>query len=94
MYRIINNRGTGKTKKLMLLAKDNEALFVCANPHAMEQKALAYGITGLNFLSYDNAPCYYEEGKTLNVVIDDIEAFVKWFISNDKLIGYTLTNED
>ena len=32
MYRIIENRGTGKTSRLMLLAKENNAIFVCSNP--------------------------------------------------------------
>ena len=41
MYRIIDNRGSGKTGRLMLLAKENDAIIACANPHAMEQKALA-----------------------------------------------------
>ena len=28
MYRIIEGRGTGKTSRLMLLAKENDAIFV------------------------------------------------------------------
>jgi hypothetical protein len=39
MYRIIEGRGTGKTSRLMLLAKKNNATFVCENPRAMEYKA-------------------------------------------------------
>jgi len=36
----------------MLLAKEHDADFVCSNPRAMEQKAKAYGINGINFISY------------------------------------------
>jgi hypothetical protein len=32
MYRIIDGRGTGKTSRLMLLAKENNGVIVCANP--------------------------------------------------------------
>ena len=52
MYRIIDDRGTGKTSRLMLLAKENNAVFVCANPNSMEYKAKAYGISGITFVSY------------------------------------------
>ena len=39
MFRIIDKSGTGKTGRLMLLAKENEADFVCSNPRAMNYKA-------------------------------------------------------
>ncbi len=94
MYRIIDNRSSGKTSRLMLIAKENDALFICSNPYAMEQKALAYGIVGLKFIDYANAVCYYEENKKLNAVVDDIEAFAKIFLAHHNLIGYTLSNED
>ena len=48
MYRIIEGRGTGKTLRLMLLAKENNGVIVCSNPHAMRQKAIAYGLTGFD----------------------------------------------
>jgi hypothetical protein len=35
MYRFIDQRSTGKTSRLMLIAKENNALFVCAHPEAM-----------------------------------------------------------
>ena len=35
MYRIIDDRGTGKTGRLMLLAKENNAVIACINPMAM-----------------------------------------------------------
>ena len=54
MYRIIDNRGTGKTSRLMLLAKETNSAIACINPNAMRQKAYAYGITGINFISYSN----------------------------------------
>ena len=52
MYRIIDKRGTGKTSRLMLLAKEENAIIACSNPNAMKIKAEGYGIIGLNFISY------------------------------------------
>ena len=50
MYRIIDTRSSGKTSRLMLLAKETGAKIACANPNAMRQKAYAYGITGIDFI--------------------------------------------
>ena len=52
MYRIIDGRSSGKTGRLMLLAKEKNAAIACSNPSAMRQKAYAYGITGIDFISY------------------------------------------
>ena len=52
MYRIIDKRGTGKTSRLLLLAKENNGIVVCASPEFMREKAYAYGITGIDFVSY------------------------------------------
>ena len=49
MYRIIDGRGTGKTARLMERAKESHARIACNNPKAMEQKAHAYGIVGIDF---------------------------------------------
>ena len=35
MYRIIDNRGTGKTSRLLLLAKENNGIIVCKRPDIM-----------------------------------------------------------
>ena len=39
MYRIIDGRGSGKTSRLMLLAKETGAAIACSNPWAMAEKA-------------------------------------------------------
>ena len=90
MYRIIDSRGSGKTSRLMLLAKETGAAIACMNPSAMRQKAYAYGITGINFISYSDL---FQSKHTGDVMIDEIEIFVKNYIDN-KVIGYSLTNED
>lgn len=90
MYRIIDSRGSGKTSRLMLLAKENNGVLVCANPYDMREKALGYGLVGFDIISYDeylggefdsNKPCF----------IDEAERFLKSF---GNLAGYSLTLED
>ena len=90
MYRIISGRSSGKTHQLMEFAKANNASIACSNPKAMSQKAYAYGITGVNFISYSDLFTTSYEGK---VVIDELETFVHNYIDTN-IIGYTLTNED
>lgn len=52
MYRIIDKRGTGKTSRLILLAKEKNAIIACSNPNTMRIKSEGYGISGINFISY------------------------------------------
>ena len=53
MYEIIGCcRGYGKSFQLMLLAKENNGYYVCNNPYSMREKAKAYKITNINFISY------------------------------------------
>ena len=90
MYRIIDNRSSGKTSRLMLLAKENNAAIACSNPSAMRTKAYSYGITGIDFIPYSDL---FEGKYEGNVLIDELDLFVRYFI-DAKLIGYSLTNED
>jgi hypothetical protein len=90
MYRIIDSRSSGKTSRLMLLAKENNAAIACPNPSGMRAKAYAYGITGIDFIPYSDL---FEGKYEGNVLIDEIDLFVRYFIDAN-LIGYSLTNED
>lgn len=88
MIRIIDGRDTGKTSKLMLLAKENKADFICSNPRAMKYKAEQYGIEGINFISYKDFMNYGSE----KYIIDELELYLIQFLGNG-LIGYSITNE-
>jgi hypothetical protein len=91
MYQVIDVRGSGKTGRLMLLAKENNGVLVCSNPHAMESKARAYGLTGFDIISYsDYFNHNYEYGKM--VFIDELDNYVKSLGNN--LSGYSLTIGD
>ena len=72
MYRIIEGRGTGKTSRLMLFAKENNAIFVCGNPDAMRYKAKAYGIDSVNFISYGDFFNHYNEYSNQKYVVDEV----------------------
>ena len=90
MYQIIDERGTGKTSRLMLIAKENGATIVCANPSAFYNKAEAYGITGLNFISYDE---FLDMRGLLRgpFLIDEVEGLLRTI---NNVWGYTLSLED
>lgn len=90
MIRIIDERGTGKTSQLMLLAKEHNADFICSNPKAMEVKAKSYGIDGINFISYDKFSTVFDHQK--EYVIDELELFNKSTFGN-KLIGYSISKD-
>ena len=94
MYRIIESSGTGKTSRLMLLAKENDAIFVCSNPNAMEYKASKYGINGIHFISYGDFYNHRNDYMDQKYVIDELEQFLDTCIFHQTdLIGYTLTTE-
>jgi len=93
MYRIIDTRNTGKTNQLMQIAKENDAIFVCKNPEGMQVKAKAYGINGLQCISYYDFIHNFDPEITCYVV-DELEQFINIiFSSGPALIGYTLSTE-
>lgn len=93
MYRIIDGRSTGKTSRLMLLAKENNGIIVCANPEALRQKAYNYGITGIDYISYrDYINLLHGVNIHRNIYIDEIEGFLKAL--NPTISGYSLSEEN
>lgn len=95
MYRIIDNKSSGKTGRLMLLAKENNSIFVCNNPKAMQQKAAIYGISGIEFMDYYTY--LTSKGQTFeSVVIDELEFFLEYvklmYCGKGPLIGYNLSD--
>ena len=90
MNKIIDKTGTRKTFKLMKIAQKENAVFVCANPYTMKEKALAYGILGLEFLDYnDFHKNFCMDSSQRKYVIDELENYI--YFLNSNLIGYTLT---
>ena len=91
MYQIIDTRSSGKTSRLMLLAKESNGVFVCAQPDVMKEKAWKLGLLGFDIISYkDYLEHNYPYGKM--VFIDELDCFVKSLGNN--LSGYSLTIGD
>lgn len=91
MYRIIDTRGTGKTSRLMLIAKENNAVFGCKSPISMREKAYSYGITGITFVSYQDLMDYPTMVEDKPLVIDDLENFIRYLFPST--IGFTLSED-
>lgn len=98
MVRIIDTRGSGKTSRLLLLAKENNGIIVCGNPYALKEKARNYGIDGIDFISYGD----FLWNKTLinsnkEIYIDEIDGLLSE-LTNVKglqeIAGYTITKEE
>ena len=94
---IVGGNSTGKTRKLLEFAKERDALVICKNAAAMGRKAVAYGIPGLRFCSYDDVAKLIQEGGglTMDYVIDEVADFMAFFLGldNGKLIGFTQTED-
>ena len=92
MYKIIDKRGSGKTSRLMLLAKEHNGILVCSNPYAMREKAHSYGLTGFDIVSYRELqnPDFNIDCKP--VFIDEIDGFLYYL--GHSIQGYTLSLED
>lgn len=92
MIKIIDKNSTGKTSRLLLLAKENDGIIVCKNPMRVKEKAAAYGILGVPCFSYKDY-LLTEKSTSKPVFIDEIEDFVR-FLTDEKLAGYSLSLED
>lgn len=98
MYQIIDKKSSGKTSRLLLLAKENNGVVVCKDPQKMRDKAHNYGITGIDFISYSqfdsdvsqSYPSDTNYGKP--VFIDEIDEYLKQLHYN--IQGYTISKED
>ena len=91
MYRIIDKRGSGKTSRLMLLAKEYNSTIICSNPDAFAYKAKAYGFTDINFISYDE---YWDNPGNYsgNFLIDELDGFLNSY--DERIIGYCITQDN
>ena len=93
MYRIIDKKCSGKTSRLLLLAKENNGVVVCSNPEHMREKAYSYGITGIDFISYVDFACELHLGNKFNrhIFIDELDKFFNYIEEN--IIGYTISED-
>lgn len=86
---IVGQVSSGKTRKLLEVAKNTNALVVCFNPDAMRVKAHSYGFQDLEIYGYDDIRDI-REGR--NIVIDELKDFFKYALGF-KLDGFNMTVE-
>ena len=89
MYKIIDKRATGKTSRLMLLAKEQNGIIVCKDPILMRKKAYDYGITGIDFISYHEFDPLHRYNRP--VFIDEIDLYFNRL--NKDIMGYTISED-
>ena len=97
MIKIIDKRGTGKTSRLFLIAKENDGVIICRNPELMREKAYRYGITGLDFISYHdywswNSPDIEKLIANRPIYIDELSSFLEHW--DCTIAGYTESEEN
>lgn len=89
MIKIIDKRGSGKTSRLLLLAKQNDGIVVCKNPEKLRDKAYEYGLVGINFMSYEDFD--FNDYFDCPVYIDNIDELLLY--KNKDIIGFTLSED-
>lgn len=96
MYKIIDSRSSGKTSRLMLLAKEQNGVIVCNNPSALKNKALNYGIVGIDFVNYQEYIDYLQGYTSIinnrPIFIDELEMFIRYL--DETVQGFSLSKED
>ena len=94
MFKIIDIRDSGKTRKLLTeCSKDEKALFVCAHPGRVVDKCKAYGLPNVDSIGYKEFIEMQDDEftKNRNIYIDELELYVKELVN---LKGYSLTTTD
>ena len=92
MDKIIGGKSTGKTRRLLEIAKDNNGIVVCENVEEMTKRAHRLGIPGIYFIDYRDYICGLVKNSEKPVYIANINKFLKVF--NNNIAGYSLTLEE
>lgn len=93
MIRIIEDKDTGKTRRLMEECAKVNGVFVCANPYRMVEKAKAYGLTGFDIISYFEYMNDINDYRNSKCFIDELEQFIYEASNGNNLSGYTISLE-
>lgn len=91
MIKLIGERGSGKTGKLIELAAEQGGTIVCKNPNHIVEKGYSMGITSLNVVSYVQ---YLASKDAVNgpVFVDDMDALLEAI--DPRIAGFTAARED
>lgn len=93
MYRIIDKRCTGKTTRLLALAKETNAVIVCSKPEYIQILAERYDIdiSNLDIISYHQYNSRYYDYINRKILIDEIDGFLQTL--SGECIGYSISIE-
>ncbi len=87
---IIGENSSGKTRRMLEAAKEDNAVVVCKNVPAMIRKADNYGIFGIEFIGYEEMNDENICGK--KIAIDEIGEFFEHFFGVE-LNSFTMTTD-
>lgn len=90
MYRIIGERGTGRTTKLMELARNTGAIFV-GSKWAVDLAPLR-GFDDIKAMTFEELAEHRFDDPSQKFVIDNMEHFIENFVGGN-LIGYCFREE-
>lgn len=95
MITIIQNRGTGKAKKLLEIARENGAIIITQDKRAFEVKAKSYGFSDIEILDYEDLE---DDNYTIDkpVLIHEVNHILPYLLDRYyglKVIGYSGTLE-
>ena len=93
MNRIIDKRGTGKTTRLLALAKQASAVIVCSRPEYIQRLAKIYDmdISNIDIISYHQYNSKYYDYSNRKILIDEIDGFLQTL--SGECIGYSISIE-
>ena len=92
MYKVINGRGTGKTKAILERVMDegaDKAVLLCKDPEKVHYKALNYGFYNLDIRGYDELENIPEDKA---IYIHNVDEFLSSRIGSN-MKGYSMTYE-
>ena len=97
MIKVIDKKATGKTGRLLLLAKEQNGVVVCNNPDKIRAKAHNYGIVGVDIVSYEEYIDFLD-GYGNNILtgrpifIDELDSLLRQLDINIK--GYSISEDE
>jgi hypothetical protein len=97
MIKVIDKKATGKTGRLLLLAKEQNGVVVCNNPDKIRAKAHNYGIVGVDIVSYEEYIDFLDDcGNDILVnrpiFIDELDNLLRQLDINIK--GYSISEDE
>lgn len=96
MITIIQNRGTGKAKKLLEIAQENDATIITQDKRAFEVKAKSYGYSDVEILDYEDLE---DDNYTIDkqVLVHNGDKFLEYLLDRYyglDIVGFSATQED